>query len=1156
MGIKLPYSKFVSFLLNQATDVAKKEDCTVVSINHLMMAVLSYYMDNADPRIDEGMDELELKNTAMVIADNIEVVDFAGYIEQLKVDKTSFLDDVFFKRIIFAAEEEAIKNDFNVLRMDILLGCIFATPTKEIRSILNRSASTGNEAAKADSSATENNSDPSKQDNLFECNYEDNDFFDFSAELASVPPIDDIEDITREAKYIQNKLSLEIFGQDNAIGVFASGYFQAEMKEFIDKGDSRPKATFLFAGPPGVGKTFLAEKSAELLRLPYKRFDMSEFSRDDDAVIKLCGTHTSYKSAKEGELTGFVARHPECVLLFDEIEKAHIVAIHLFLQVLDAGRLRDANTGKDVDFSKAIVIFTTNAGREIYEGSETPNLSHIPRKTILKALENDVDPKTGKGVFPAAICSRFATGNVVMFNHMEAHVLRGIAEKEISRSVKALEDVTDIRINISENVYSAILFAEGGMADARTIKSRAKAFFNTELYELFRLLSTPKTNASPKDIKEINIDVEIEEDNADIKVLFTKESTANILVFATDSISRAIKRNLSGYNIVFAKSYEDAVEKLDDQPVDLVLCDLYAGNKDDEENLNVEDVDSEGSDFLYYICSRTDLPVYIAYNKNITYTEEEMLSLKKIGARGTVNVSKKVDFEESIKEIFTRVHQQSSMNMLASANKIVYYKTSQTIDEENGIANISLYDLKLETAVDSADKESVMSALSRPDVKFDEVIGADGAKDELKFFVDFLKNPQAYKSKGLDVPKGVLFYGPPGTGKTLLAKAVAGESGVTFISAQGNQFMKKYSGEGEAAVRQLFLTARKYAPTIIFIDEVDAFAKERRGGDGNNQPERILTTFLAEMDGFNTNPKKPVFVLAATNFEIEPGGDRSIDPAFVRRFDRSIYVDLPDKKARIRFINMKLEQSDVYDITDSGIENLAIRSNGMSLANLEMVLSLSKRIAFRQGKDKVDNEVLEEAFETYNFGDRKSWNPQELRKTAYHEAGHAFLYWHSGEKPSYLTIVARGGHGGYMGFGDTENRGTRTKKQLLDFVRAALGGRACELVFFGDEAGLTTGPSDDLKKATSVARSIVCDFGMDDSMGIAVLDYSNACGGELGAEVRKAVNNILNEQLEEAKRLLKENRVAVDKIVEALMDKTSLSGDEIDKIFSLYSKRK
>lgn len=200
------------------------------------------------------------------------------------------------------------------------------------------------------------------------------------------------------------------------------------MLSMMDKSRKRPRATFLFAGPPGVGKTFLAEKAAEVLKIPFMRFDMSEYA-DKEANLEFCGSDKVYKNAKQGNVTGFVSENPRCILLFDEIEKAHMCVKHLFLQMLDAGRLRDNYTDEEVSFSDAIIILTTNAGKQLYMESESGDFSSVSRKVIVKALQSDINPSTGAPYFPGAICSRFASGNVVMFNHISAHNLRAIAKK-------------------------------------------------------------------------------------------------------------------------------------------------------------------------------------------------------------------------------------------------------------------------------------------------------------------------------------------------------------------------------------------------------------------------------------------------------------------------------------------------------------------------------------------------------------------------------------------------------------------------------------------------------------------------------------------------------------------------------------------------------
>ena len=297
-----------------------------------------------------------------------------------------------------------------------------------------------------------------------------------------------IAEITEKAKQLRSRLSECVLGQAHAINTFIKGYFQAELSSFNnDKSSARPKATFLFAGPPGVGKTFFAEKIAEELKLPFMRFDMSEYA-DKEANVEFCGSDKAYKNAKPGNVTDFVAKHPKAVLLFDEVEKAHIVAIHLFLQMLDAGRLRDNFTDDEVSFSDCILIFTTNAGKQLYEDSAQTDLSGTPRKVILNALKKDVD-KNGSPYFPPAICSRFASGNIVLFNHLDTATLLKIAKREIGKQIAVFENQFQIIIEPDENVYSALMFSEGGNADGRTVSNRARTFLSDELFELFRLIT-------------------------------------------------------------------------------------------------------------------------------------------------------------------------------------------------------------------------------------------------------------------------------------------------------------------------------------------------------------------------------------------------------------------------------------------------------------------------------------------------------------------------------------------------------------------------------------------------------------------------------------------------------------------------------------------
>ncbi len=962
---------------------------------------------------------------------------------------------------------------------------------------------------------------------------------DIKAEIAA---------LVNEVKSIRRQLSDRVFGQENAINIFATGYFQACLSSVIGNERNRPKATFLFAGPPGVGKTFLAENIAELLNLPFARFDMSEYS-DKEASIEFCGSDKVYKNGKSGNVTSFVADNPKCVLLFDEIEKAHLTVIHLFLQMLDAGRLRDNYTDKEVSFKDAVLIFTTNAGKQLYEDSDSGDFSGVPRKVIIKALQKDINPVTEAPFFPAAICSRFASGNVAMFNHIGAANLRAIAKREIEGEATKLEAKSGIKIDIDDRVYTALLFSEGASVDARTVRSRAESFFNDELYELLRLVASKNVSTEITELKSLKIGVDLAGVKTEVTSLFELGETPKVIVFASDEQCRICNEKLAGYEVLAANDSDTAIDAIKNNDIGFVMIDMRCGaSEQSQTRLNIEDIDSPARSFFKFLReSKSDVPVYLLENENTVLSDEEKVSFMRQGVRGVLNAYDG-DFAGSVAVITTALHQQASMIKLARENKLVSFETSQSVSADGTSAEITLYDLKMAVAVDSEDSENVLSSVSRPKVKLSEVIGAEDAKKELAYFIEYLKNPKKYLGTGVKAPKGVLLYGPPGTGKTMLAKAVASESDVTFIVADGNQFLKKYIGEGPEKVHELFRIARKYAPSILFIDEIDAIAKERRGSSASGGGvEETLTAFLTEMDGFSSDPSKPVFVLAATNFDVEPGRDKSLDPALMRRFDRRVYIELPTKDDRICFMKNKISSNKAFDITAEQIDNIAMRSTGMSLAALDSAMELALRSAIRENSVKVTDAILEEAFETFNNGDAKKWDKTLLERVARHESGHAFLCYESGETPSYLTVVARGNHGGYMQHADNEGKAIYTKDELLKRIRTSLGGRAAEIVYYGDEDGVSTGASGDLASATQLAQQMVCAYGMNCDFGLAVVS-ANAVSGEVSREVRACVNKIIAEQMSEAIRIIRENKVKIDALVNELIINNHLNSDKIEAI--------
>ena len=963
-----------------------------------------------------------------------------------------------------------------------------------------------------------------------------------------------IEKLIEGVKTLHDKLSENIFGQEHAIEVFTTGLFQAELLAMTDKSRRKPGATFLFAGPPGVGKTFLAETVATLLGRPFMRFDMSGYS-DKESAMEFCGSDSVYKNSKGGNFTTFVKENPVSVVLFDEIEKAHISIIHLFLQILDAGRIRDSNTDEEIALNNVILIFTTNAGKQLYESAPGGDFSNTSRRVILKALENDVNPLTNTPFFPSTICSRFASGNVVMFNYMGAHNLYNIVRRELRRHASNYEDEFGVKINIDDTVAAAILFAEGGSADARTVRSRAESFFDNELFELFRMISSDACYGKVSDVDSIDVRIELPESGA-VRELFEANEKPGVLTFASDKVIDDCRERLGDEGFYGSGDVQEADSIIKNNDIGIVVIDMSYGVFDGSDYLNVEDTVSLARNFFHYVRETyADIPVYLVETDDFTLEKEEKRSLIAQGVRGILSLrGEKSGFADKINAICCNIHQQMSMKRLASENKVVTFETAQKVSPDGKSAEILLFDFALKVTVEAEDSGEVINNVSRPDVTFDEIIGAEEAKAELKYFIDYLKNPKKFLGTGVKAPKGVLLYGPPGTGKTMLAKAMASESGVTFITAEGDQFLKKYVGEGSKAVHEIFSTARKYAPAILFIDEIDAIAKCRTGSsDGlSSAAGNTLTALLAEMDGFKNDTTKPVFVLAETNFDVDPDSPTGIDEALVRRFDRSIYVDLPNRGDRIRFMNYKRTTSLVYELSDNIIESLAVRSTGMSLADLDSVFEMALRSAIRSGEGKVTDEIMEECFEVFTGGEKKVWDISQLERVARHESGHALLCWLNGEKPSYLTIVARGDHGGYMMHGDMESKFLFTKDELLANIRTSLGGRAAEIVYYGKNDGLSTGASGDLASATRTAQAIICRFGMDASFGLATIDWEVA-SGELADEIRSSVNVILNEQMKIAVESVKRNKKAIDIMVETLMMKNHLVESEIDAIFKKYT---
>ncbi len=979
-----------------------------------------------------------------------------------------------------------------------------------------------------------------------------------------------IANLVDDVRKLQYNLLDVVFGQDHAVRSFAEGIFNSELLTLTDDKRKSPRAIFIFTGPPGVGKTYLAEKSANLLNIPFKRFDMSGYS-DHQQHLDLVGVAACYKDSKDGQLTGFVNNNPHCILLFDEIEKAHLNCINLFLQILDAGKLQDKYTEQDVPFRDTLIIFTTNAARQLYQDKTTCSGSSISRKTILNALETDINPGTGQPFFPAAICSRLATGWPIMFNHLQAHDLERIAENELTRCGNLFAKQFDLSVKIDPLLPSVLLFREGGRVDARTLRAQTEIFFKNEMYKLFRLMKKGSTEKFFKDFRQICFTVEIEKASAEASSLFHEEEKHEILLFSSPKLAAICRMKLSNYIWHDTLDPECAIRLLGEQNICLVLIqpfsdcmvDLHAYDGMTQLTMKQFDhvpigVGQLASPRLFFrsICERLpEFPVFLLETPGCPIDEEVETTFMHGGARGKIVFTETEIgvFEEALHNICQSLLMQRNAFTLASSSQVLSFETTPKMDRSKESLFIRLRDFNLKRALSAGDMGNVLDDIQKPKESFNDVIGADSAKDELVFFIDYLKYPKKFAALGLKPPKGVLLYGPPGTGKTLLARAMAGESNVAFIPYTATSFVTKWQGSGPESVRKLFETARRYAPSIIFIDEIDAIGRKRGDSSSGHAEEMALNALLTEMDGFNVDLHRPVFVLAATNFEVEEGkrGAGVLDAALVRRFDRTILVDLPDKDARFRYLKIKLSGNKNFEVSHEMIEQTAGRTVGMSLANIESVIEFAARNAAKSSGILTD-QTLENALETIQHGEEKNLGAANIERIARHESGHAFLCWLGGETPAYLTIVARGEHGGYMEHSETSVIAPlRTKDSLLKNIRTALGGRAAEIVYYGEEGGISSGASTDLERATEIAKAMICKYGMDKEMGLATLSGNEITMGPLVEKINSRVSGTLNSQMREAVEAISAARVKIDSLVLKLLEKNRLTGDEIEIILGI-----
>lgn len=889
--------------------------------------------------------------------------------------------------------------------------------------------------------------------------------------------------------------------------------------------------SLLFAGAPAVGKTILAERIAKLLNRPFLRIDMSTKNDRESSVFELFGIHQSYKAAEEGILTKFVKENPVSVVLADELEKAHPNVINAFLQVIERGEIEDKYTKKLVNFRDVIIIFTTNVGKDIYNKEIGKYIfANTSESTLVRALSSEIRQDTKAPYFSEALVSRLSSGKMVMFNRLRPEVIHRILVNDIKKQVNFIKHIYSVDTQVQSELLAQLLILKSGEnADIRGLLKSSSEMFD----KCVSCGAETATDAESENLfDKIKIQIDLEDGSSEVKELLNNTNKSRVLVYCKSKDKKKFTQHESEkIEFIFADASLD-VKNIPTLDVTAVIIDVESRN-------------DPASRKLFDYCAKVEeLPTYVYSTKDVGRS----FFYYYVNSGATECHSPRLN-KGSLKDFIGKIVGGLDLSYIAQtlfrSCKVVNFDIDYEYDRDSHLVNAKIHSLRVETAMDASHKDAFVGEREIPNVKFDDVIGAEEAKTELMRAAKVIKNYKKYLRDGIRVPRGMLLEGEPGTGKTMLAKAFASELGLPFIQKNATEFLIKWVGDGAKSIRELFATARRYSPCVIFVDEIDVIAKSRTDNPSDSHHTQDLTNaFLSELDGFANDTGAPVFVICATNFSTRKG-ESALDSAFLRRFDKKIHVELPKNEEREKFLALMLSRVKGSLVTEEKIKLIAKRSVGWSLADLNLVIQNAvRRYEDEKGSVGVDDAYLNEEFEGFSDGRQKTSKDEDIKKTAIHEAGHAVVGNALGIPSVYTTIISRGNYGGYVYFAD-EEKTTYTKDELLNKICMALAGRASEVLEYG-EAGINTGAGGDIKTASNIARNMICSYGMVDGCFL----FLEGKGERMPDFVIEKAQAILSEQYNRALKIVKERKNKIDRVAKELMDKNSLSEEELEALLT------
>jgi cell division protease FtsH len=980
--------------------------------------------------------------------------------------------------------------------------------------------------------------------------------------------VENLKSLLAEIDLLRGDLFKKVIGQDRAIELLCDACFTAGLRAMAVGEHSSateahgPRMILTFVGPPGVGKTYLAEilaghERAKDPKAGFLRLDMSAYA-GPQTYEQLVGAAKFYKGATEGILTGFARKYPTGIVLVDEIEKAHPNTVNIFLQVLDAGRLYENNAAEEVDFSGIALVFTTNLGRSLYDSPERVGLFTGPAaiaEAVIEALGKESRKDDDKPGFAPEILSRLAKGSLVLFEHLGGLALERIADLTVSEVSREVEVSLGVRVEVADPLLLTLFVLRfGGNGDARRLTTGLRSFLYGTVRDLLHERRADLLDGEAPLLARLSSIRFVLPDAASVPeaIQTAFAGKGSILVIDDDEWDASA---VSGVDMRRVGRREEADQVLRRGEAGVVILDLHIGSGMADKNM------AHGLSLLRWLRSRYPrIPVYLFSEtpEQRGLSPETLLRVSQEGgAHGILQRGPDGEsFARKLREIVASHRRQGLVEAFQRQLKLVEFEVQQGVPVADGSLVLEIGEIRETTALTTLDRNQP-AVLEIPAERFSDVAGAEHAKARLAEVVRFLQNPAALHDMALDAPKGILLTGPPGTGKTTLARAVAGEANVPFFALSGSSLFRKWAGESEALLRDLFTSARRLAPSIVFFDEIDSIGGERSSGDGGSQWKAgLLNELLAQMDGF-VRGGKPVFVMAATN---RPD---MLDAALVRpgRFDLQIEVPNPNATARVALFRLHTRGMPVAPGVE--FDALAARTGGLSGAEIRQVCQEAGFAAVRKGSKVVLQSNFEEAVTTVRFGlpsERVVLGEESRWSVAVHEAGHTLAQrkLFPDEPIGQVTILPRGKALGFMEPGSTERYRDASRARLTSQVKVLLSGRAAEGLLLGPDR-LSAGCSDDLERASAIAIQMTGAWGMDEDGRLTSLPGIRSGLGISGNaplpftvqdEAITRAHGWLSAREAEASALLAANRDQLERLARLLSEKETLYAQDLASVLS------